>query len=94
MVIKPLGVRVLLQQEEAEEKTKSGIVLPSNAKERPNFGRVVEVGPGEVKDGKEITVPVKKGDRVIYSKYSGTEVEVERQKYLLVNAGDLLAVLE
>lgn len=94
MVIKPLGARVLLKQEEMEEKTKSGIVLPSNSKEQPNLGRVIEVGPGEVKDGHEIKVTVKKGDRVIYSKYAGTEVKLDEEKYLLVSQNDLLAVVE
>jgi chaperonin GroES len=94
MVIKPLGARVLLKQEEKEEKTKGGIVLPSNAKEQPNLGRIIEVGPGEIKDGHEIKMTVKKGDRVIYSKYAGTEVKLDEEKYLLVSQNDLLAVVE
>ncbi|CDZ24026.1 hypothetical protein CCDG5_0907 [[Clostridium] cellulosi] len=94
MKIKPLGARVLLKQEESEETTKSGIVLPSSAKEKPNWGTVVEVGPGETKDGHEIKVTVKKGDRVIYSKYSGTEVKIDNEKYLILNQSDLLAVIE
>jgi chaperonin GroES len=94
MVIKPLGARVLLKQEEKEEKTKGGIVLPSNAKEQPNLGRIIEVGPGETKDGNEVKVTVKKGDRVIYSKYAGTEVKLDEEKYLLVSQNDLLAVVE
>lgn len=94
MVIRPLGARVLLRQEEMEEKTKSGIVLPAHAKEQPNLGRVVEVGPGEMKDGHEIKVTVKKGDRVVYSKYAGTEIKVDRDKYLLVSQNDLLAIVE
>jgi chaperonin GroES len=95
MVIKPLGARVLLRQEEMENTTtKSGIVLPSNAKEKPCWGTVMEVGPGETKDGHEIKVTVKKGDRVIYSKYAGTEVKIDDKKYLLVDQEDLLAVVE
>lgn len=94
MTIKPLGARVLLKQEEMEETTKSGIVLPSNAKEKPSWGTVVEVGPGEMKDGHEIKVTVKKGDRVIYSKYAGTEVKLDEETYLLVGQNDLLAVVD
>lgn len=94
MTIKPLGARVLLKQEEMEETTKSGIVLPSNAKEKPSWGTVVEVGPGEMKDGHEIKVTVKKGDRVIYSKYAGTEVKLDEETYLLVGQNDLLAIVD
>ena len=94
MTIKPLGARVLLKQEEMEETTKSGIVLPSNAKEKPSWGTVVEAGPGEMKDGHEIKVTVKKGDRVIYSKYAGTEVKLDEETYLLVGQNDLLAVVD
>jgi chaperonin GroES len=94
MNIKPLGTRVLLKEIESEETTKSGIVLPSNAKEKPYMAEVVEIGPGEVKDGKEIKMVVKKGDRVLYSKYAGTEVKLENEKYLLVMQDDILAVIE
>lgn len=94
MNIKPLGSRVLLKEIESEKTTKSGIVLPSNAKEKPYIAEVVEIGPGEVKDGKEIKMVVKKGDRVLYSKYSGTEVKLENEKYLLVKQDDILAVIE
>ena len=94
MNIKPLGARVLLKEIESEETTKSGIVLPSNAKEKPYMAEVIEIGPGEVKDGKEIKMVVKKGDRVLYSKYSGTEVKLENEKYLLVKQDDILAVIE
>jgi chaperonin GroES len=94
MNIKPLGTRVLLKEIESEETTKSGIVLPSNAKEKPYMAEVVEIGPGEVKDGKEIKMVVKKGDRVLYSKYAGTEVKLENEKYLLVKQDDILAVIE
>lgn len=94
MNIKPLGARVLLKEIESEETTKSGIVLPSNAKEKPDTAEVVEIGSSEVKDGKEIKMVVKKGDRVLYSKFSGTEVKLENEKYLLVKQDDILAVIE
>ncbi|HEY9059276.1 MULTISPECIES: co-chaperone GroES [Oscillospiraceae] len=94
MNIKPLGTRVLLKEIESEETTKSGIVLPSNAKEKPYMAEVVEIGPGEVKDGKEIKMVVKKGDRVLYSKYAGTEVKLDNEKYLLAKQDDILAVIE
>jgi chaperonin GroES len=94
MNIKPLGTRVLLKEIESEETTKSGIVLPSNAKEKPYMAEVVEIGPGEMKDGKEIKMVVKKGDRVLYNKYSGTEVKLENEKYLLVKQDDILAIIE
>lgn len=94
MNIKPLGTRVLLKEIESEETTKGGIVLPSNAKEKPYMAEVVEIGPGEVKDGKEIKMVVKKGDRVLYSKYAGTEVKLDNEKYLLVKQDDILAVIE
>lgn len=94
MKIRPLGARVLLKEIETEETTKSGIVLPSNAREKPYMAEVMEVGPGEVKDGKEIKMMVKKGDRVLYSKYSGTEVKLGDDKYLLARQDDILAVIE
>ncbi|HHV96585.1 MAG TPA: co-chaperone GroES [Clostridiaceae bacterium] len=94
MKIKPLGSRVLLKNVEVEEKTKSGIVLPSSAKEKPNIAEVIEVGPGECVDGKEIKIEVKKGDKVLYSKYSGTEVKIDNEEYLIVKYSDILAVLD
>jgi len=94
MNIKPLGTRVLIKEIESEETTKSGIVLPSNAKEKPYIAEVVEIGPGEMKEGKEIKMVVKKGDRVLYNKYSGTEVKLENEKYLLVKQDDILAIIE
>ncbi len=94
MNVKPLGARVLLKEIETDEKTKSGIVLPSNAKEKPYIAEVIEIGPGEVKDGKEIKMVVKKGDKVIYSKYSGTEVKLNDENYLLAKQDDILAVIE
>ena len=86
--------KVVLKQLVAEETTKSGIVLPGAAKEKPQQAEVIAVGPGGVVDGKEITMQVKAGDKVIYSKYSGTEVEVEDEKYVIVKQSDILAVVE
>ena len=89
-----LGDRVVLKQLEAEETTKSGIVLPGQAKEKPQQAEVVAVGPGGVVDGKEVTMQVKAGDKVIYSKYSGTEVKLEDTEYIIVKQADILAVVE
>ncbi|WP_027627178.1 co-chaperone GroES [Ruminiclostridium cellobioparum] len=94
MQVKPLGTRVLLKEVETQETTKSGIVLPSNAKEKPFVAEVVEVGPGEIKDGKEIKMQVKKGDKVLYGKYAATEIKLDSQKYLIVNQEDILAIVE
>jgi chaperonin GroES len=95
MKLKPLGSRVVLKQVEKEEVTKGGIVLPSTAKEKPNVAEVIEVGPGEIdKDGKEIKMVVKKGDRVLYSKYAGTEVKVDDEEYLVIKQDDILAIVE
>ncbi|MCL2407478.1 MAG: co-chaperone GroES [Defluviitaleaceae bacterium] len=94
MKLKPLGDRVVLKQLKAEETTKSGIVLPSNAKEKPQEAEVVAVGPGGVVDGKEIKMEVKKGNKVIYSKYAGTEVKVEDEEYIIVRQNDILAIVE
>ena len=94
MKLVPLGDRVVIKALVAEETTKSGIVLPGQAKEKPQQAEVIAVGPGGVVDGKEITMQVKAGDKVIYSKYSGTEVEVEDEKYVIVKQSDILAVVE
>ena len=94
MKLKPLGDRVVIKQLEAEEKTKSGIVLPGSAKEKPQEAEVVAVGPGGMVDGKEITMHVKAGDRVIYSKYAGTEVKVDSVEYIIVKQNDILAIVE
>ena len=91
MKLKPLADRVVIKLVEAEEKTKSGIILTGAAKEKPE---VAEVGPGGVVDGKEITMTVKKGDKVITSKYSGTEVKVDGEEYTIVRQGDILAIVE
>jgi chaperonin GroES len=94
MNIKPLGDRVVIKKLEAEEKTKSGIVLPSQAKEQPQMAEVVAVGPGGIVEGKEIKMEVKVGDRVIFSKYAGTEIKYEDVEYTILRQNDVLAVIE
>lgn len=94
MRLVPLGDRVVLKQLLAEETTKSGIVLPGQAKEKPQQAEVIAVGPGGMIDGKEIKMEVKAGDKVIYSKYAGTEVKVEEDEYIIVKQSDILAVVE
>lgn len=94
MKLVPLGDRVVLKQLVAEETTKSGIVLPGQAKEKPQQAEVVAVGPGGVIDGKEVTMQVKVGDKVIYSKYAGTEVKLEDVEYIVVKQNDILAIVE
>ncbi|MDF2546657.1 MAG: co-chaperone GroES [Anaerosolibacter sp.] len=94
MNIKPLGDRVVIKKLEAEEKTKSGIVLPSQAKEQPQMAEVVAVGPGGVVEGKEIKMEVKVGDRVIFSKYAGTEIKYDGIEYTILRQNDVLAIVE
>jgi chaperonin GroES len=94
MKLVPLGDKVVLKQLVAEETTKSGIVLPGQAKEKPQQAEVVAVGPGGVVDGKEVTMYVKAGDKVIYSKYAGTEVKLEDQEYIVVKQNDIVAIVE
>ena len=94
MKLKPLGDRVIIKMVEAEEKTKSGLILTGSAKEKPEVAEIVAVGPGGLVDGKEVTMTVKKGDKVITSKYSGTEVKVDGEEYTIVRQGDILAVVE
>lgn len=94
MKIRPLGDRVVLKKLEAEETTKSGIVLPGSAKEKPQEAEVVAVGPGGLVDGKEISMQVKVGEKVIISKYSGTEVKLDGEEYTIVRQDDILAVVE
>lgn len=94
MKLVPLGDRVVLKQIAAEETTKSGIVLPGQAQEKPQQAEVIAVGPGGVIDGKEVTMQVKVGDKVIYSKYSGTDVKLEKEEYIIVKQSDILAVVE
>ena len=94
MKIRPLADRVVNQMLEAEEKTKSGIILTGTAKEQPQIAEVVEVGPGGVVDGKEIKMEVEKGNKVLFSKYAGTEVKVEGEEYIILRQSDILAVVE
>ena len=94
MKLVPLGDRVVLKQREAEEKTKSGIILAGQAKEKPQEAEVIAVGPGGVVDGKEVTMQVAVGQKVIYSKYAGTEVKLDGEEYIIVRQNDILAVVE
>lgn len=94
MNIKPLGDRVVIQNEEAETTTAGGIVLPGTAQEKPVVAKVLAVGPGGMVDGKEIKMEVKVGDRVIYSKYAGTEIKMGSEEYMVVRQNDILAVVE
>ena len=94
MKLVPLADRVVLKQLEAEETTKSGIVLPGKEKEKPQQAQVIAVGPGGMVDGKEIKMEVKKGDSVIYSKYAGTEVKIDEEEYIIVRQNDILAVVK
>jgi chaperonin GroES len=94
-MIKPLGDRVVIKVLEGEMKTKSGIVLPDTAKEKPQEGEIIEVGTGKVlENGQRIALDVKVGDRIIFSKYAGTEVKFEGQEYLIVSERDILAVVQ
>jgi len=93
MNYKPLADRVILEPQEAEQKTKSGIVLPDSAQEKPQMGKVIKVGPGKFSDdGKAIPMTVKEGDIVIYAKYGGTEIKVAGKEYLIVKENDILAI--
>ncbi len=94
MNIKPLADRVVIKMEEAEETTKAGIILAGNAKEKPQIAKVLAVGPGGLVDGKEVAMTVKVGDRVLTSKYSGTEVKCDGEEYIIVRQGDILAIVE
>ena len=93
-MIKPLADRVLIKMIESEETTKSGIILSSGAKEKPQIAEVLEVGPGGMIDGNEVKMEVKKGDKVIVSKYSGTEVKYEGEDYVIIKQSDILAKVE
>ena len=94
MKLRPLGDRVILKYQEAEEKTQSGIILPGSAKEKPQEAVVVAVGDGTCCEGKNAQMLVKEGDRVILSKYSGTEVKVDEEEYTIVSQKDIIAVVE
>ena len=92
--LQPLGDRVVLKQCDAEEKTKSGIILAAKSQEKPQEAEVIAVGPGGIIDGKEIIMQVKVGDKVVYSKYAGTEINLNSEEYIIVKQSDILAVLE
>lgn len=94
MKLKPLADRVIVKLVEAEETTKGGIILAGAAKEKPEVAEVLAVGPGGMVDGKEVVMTVKKGDKVITSKYSGTEVKVDDEEYTVVRQSDILAIVE
>ena len=94
MNLKPLSDRVVIKHLEAEEKTQSGIILTGAAKEKPQEAVVVAVGPGGIVDGEKVEMQVKVGDKVIYSKYAGTEVSLDKEEYVIVRQGDILAIVE
>lgn len=94
MSIKPLGDRVVIKRLEAEETTKSGIIVTGTAKERPQEAEVIAVGPGAIVDGKRTEMEVKIGDKVLYSKYAGTEVKLEGEEYTILRQDDILAIVE
>ena len=94
MRLVPLGDRVVLKQLVAEETTKSGIVLPGQSKEKPQQAEVVAVGPGGMIDGKEVKMEVKVGDKVIYSKYAGTDVKLDNEEFIVVKQSDIVAIIE
>lgn len=94
MKLKPLADRVVIQQLEAEEKTKGGIILTNQSKEKPQEAIVIEVGPGATVDGKVVPMQVKAGDKVIYSKYAGNEIKLDGEEYIIVKENDILAIVE
>ena len=94
MNLKPLADRVIIKMVEAEETTKSGIILTAGAKEKPEVAEVLAVGPGGIVDGKEVVMTVKVGDKVITSKYSGTQVKIDGEELTIVRQGDILAIVE
>lgn len=94
MKIKPLGDRVVIKRLEAEETTESGIILPGSAQEQPQLAEVMAVGPGGIVEGKEVVMEVKVGDKVIFSKYAGTEVKFDGEEYTILKQNDILAIVE
>lgn len=94
MNIRPLGDRVVIKMMETEETTKSGIVLPGSAKEKPQVAEIVAVGPGGIVDGKDIIMEVEVGDHVLISKYAGTEVKIDDVEYTILRQGDILAIVD
>ncbi|MFA4838207.1 MAG: co-chaperone GroES [Candidatus Neomarinimicrobiota bacterium] len=93
MTVKPLADRVVVKPSEAEEKTHGGIILPDTAKEKPQQGSVIAVGPGKFENGVKVPMEVKVGDKVLYGKYSGTEVSIDGEDYLIMKESDILAIL-
>lgn len=94
MMLKPLTDRVVIKMTESEETTKSGIILAGTAKEKPQIAEVIAVGPGGVVDGKEVVMQINVGDKVITNKYSGTEVKLDGEEYIIVRQNDILAIVE
>ena len=95
MKLKPLDDRIVIKQSEAEEKTSGGIILPDTAKEKPQIGKVVEIGPGKLLDnGKRAKMSVKKKDEVIYAKYGGNEIEIDGEKYVILRESDIHGIVE
>ena len=94
MKLNPLGDRVVLKREEAEEKTASGLILAGSAKEQPQLAEVIAVGPGAFVDGKRIPMDVKVGDKVFFSKYGGSEIKIEGETYIVMSQSDIMAVVE
>ena len=94
MAVRPLHDRVIVKRIEEEAKSKGGIIIPDTAKEKPQEGRVVAVGPGRVEDGKVIAVAVKKGDRILFGKYSGTEIKLDGVEHIIMREEDILGVIE
>ena len=95
MKLKPLDDRVVIKQSDAEEKTVGGIILPDTAKEKPQIGKITAAGPGKLLDnGKRSKMSVKKGDKVIYAKYIGNEIEIDREKYVILGERDILGIIE
>ena len=93
-MIKPLSDRVVVRAEEPEEKTSSGLYIPDSAKEKPQRGTVVSVGPGKVENGTKIEMSVKEGDTVLYGKYSGTEITLDNEEYLIMRESDILGIID
>lgn len=94
MNIKPLGDRIVIKVLEKEERTKGGIVLPDTAKEKPQKGEVLAVGSGEIIEGQKVPLEVKVGDKIIFSKYAGTEIKMEDEEYLILRQSDVLAIIQ
>lgn len=94
MKIKPLGDRILVEQSLAETKTKGGIIIPDSAKEKPQEGTVIAVGTGKIVDGKKIALDVRKGDKILFSKYGGDDIKIEGKEYKILKEDDILAIIE